>query len=74
MNEDINIQQMSYSSLADLARALTLAVEGHLMSLEEAKFLWKRHLIVAGWKKVESAPETEVIKKTTKIKVETKKS
>lgn len=63
---------LSYANLADLAKALTMAVSGNLMSLEEAKFLWKRHMISIGWKKDASTLDVATIKKT-EIKVKTKK-
>ena len=63
---------LSYANLADLAKALTMAVSGNLMSLEEGKFLWKRHMISIGWKKDASTLEVAPDKKTG-LKVQTKK-
>jgi hypothetical protein len=70
---------ISYGDLASLSSALKLAIEGHLMSLEEGRFIWKKHMISVGWKKTadssvsEDLPEvTETVVKKIKGKITTK--
>lgn len=45
-----NTQVLTYADLLSLAKALREAVGGSLMSHEDARFVWRRHLIQAGWK------------------------
>jgi hypothetical protein len=66
---------ITYSDLEHLSVSLATAVNGQLMSLEEARAIWKRHLVLVGWKKkpVVSTPVSEVVKVTTEqIKTEVK--
>lgn len=77
-----NIQDkriISYGDLSNLSVALTTAVTGQLMSLEEARFIWKRHLVSVGWKKptvtltdVEQPEKVETITQKIKGKIITK--
>lgn len=59
--ETTNVKMpLSYMELAELVRALTTAVAGNLMSFEEARFIWKRHMISVGWKEATSIKEEAV--------------
>ncbi len=42
---------IEYEDLYYLANALSIASNSHLMSLEEARMLWKLNLVAVGWKK-----------------------
>ena len=73
-NTKINIPNLGYKDLNDLAHALTNATSGYLMSLEEARFIWKKHIIKIGWKQNKLQPTISETKKVVpKIKTEKKK-
>lgn len=61
-------QNLSYGDLNSLAQALTVASDRHLMSLEEARAIWKNHLVQVGWKQ-----GSQKGKKVTPKKIEPKK-
>lgn len=50
-------ERLSYADLDRLAQALTTSVSGMLMSLEESRAIWKKHLVRIGWKQVSEPKE-----------------
>lgn len=66
---------ITYGDLEKLSNALSGAVNGFLMSLEEARAIWKRHLVLVGWKKntaVEAKPEVSAEVSIKEVKTEIK--
>ena len=66
--KEINIPEtLTYENLQSLSNALSTAVDGRFMSPEEAKFIWGRHMVKAGWKILKTKTvETKVVPKKVK--------
>ncbi len=68
---------LTYGDLSHLADALSIASESHLMALEEARMIWKRHLMLVGWKakqpQTPAVEESTVTRKSTRVKIQTSK-
>ncbi len=59
---------LNYSDLRDLSTTLSTAVGSMLISLEEARAIFKRHLLMVGWKQIKPTTITTEVPKEIKSK------